>query len=79
MEAEGSGYLWLTALGATGGLFLTDLFVQDKGNSNNLKSSNLKFQINPYGVLGSASKLSSPYKPWDPRFNKNIATIKVTF
>lgn len=79
MEVENSGYLWFSALGATSGLFLTDLFVKDFKKKNDLNSSNINFQINPYGILGLSNKLNSPFKPWDPRYSNSIATIHYTF
>lgn len=80
VEAEYKGFLWLTALGATGGIFLTDFLVKDMMGSGGQSASNFKFQINPYGLMGSVGKSNNRMqKPFDPRYPNTIANLNWTF
>lgn len=77
-EAETTGYLWLTALGATGGFFLSDWVLRDGRKEKNTSASNYSFQINPMGVMGAVNSNYLP-KVNDPRVGNTIASLQLTF
>jgi hypothetical protein len=78
VEAEETGYLWLTALGATGGFFLSDYVMKEVRKEKNLGASNLSFQLNPMGLMGAANSKYLP-KTNDPRVGNTIANLSYTF
>jgi hypothetical protein len=69
-EAKHKGYLWLTALGATGGLLLSDNLLRESSQSKSESTSNIKLQFNPY---------NNPYKPWDPRYSNSLFNFNLLF
>lgn len=78
VEAEETGYLWLTALGATGGFFLSDYVMREVRKEKSLGASNLSFQLNPMGLMGAANSKYLP-KSNDPRVGNTIANLSYTF
>lgn len=77
-ESEETGMLWLTALGATGGFFLSDYVLKENRKNRNESASNFSFQLNPMGVLGAVNSNFLP-KTNDPRVGNNIANLRFTF
>lgn len=78
VEAEETGFLWLTALGATGGFFLSDWVLRETRKDKTSQASNFSFQINPMGVLGAANANLLP-KTNDPRIGNTIANFRISF
>ena len=78
VDANANTYLWLTSLGAVGGFALTDMLVKEtKDNSN--RASSLKLNLNPFGLVNAYNNFSTPYKPWDPRYQNSIVNLNYTF
>jgi hypothetical protein len=78
-DAGDDGFFWLTALGATGGLFLTNYLVKNNISTSLKKTSNLKMQINPWGVMGAIDQKQIPYTHSDPRYFNSIVNINYSF
>lgn len=78
VEAEETGFLWLAALGATGGFFLSDWVLRETRKDKTSQASNFSFQINPMGVLGAANANLIP-KTNDPRIGSSIANFRISF
>jgi hypothetical protein len=78
VEANEKTYMWLTAVGATGGFFLTEQIVKDKSTGSK-GASNFKIQLNPMGVVGAVKPSILPYKPWDPRFSNSLVNLNLSF
>ena len=78
VEAEGTGSLWLTALGATGGFLISDRVLRGNQKEKSSQASNFNFQINPMGVMGAFNNNYLP-KTNDPRFVNSIANFRLTF
>jgi hypothetical protein len=78
-EAEGTGTLWFTAIGATGGFFLSDWVLRGgKRNEKSSQASNFSFQLNPMGVMGAVNANYLP-KTNDPRIGNTIANFRLSF
>jgi hypothetical protein len=78
-ESEAKGVLWLTALGATGGLVITDNLLRGSEKSFSTTASNFQFHINPSGLINAFSPSISAYKPCDPRYSNHFASLRLSF